>query len=132
MREYCSTIEAAKYCRVTRFTIINWIEKGLIQAQKTAGGHRRILFCDLVKFMHEYKMDVADINLHYPATAFKWCWEYNRENGKEHECRECIVFKTGTKRCFSLREETNHKKIFCKKECADCSYYKNFRDESVS
>lgn len=185
MKEYFSTIEAAKYCKVTRFTIINWIIKGILSAQKTAGGHHRILFSDLTRFMREYKMDLSSLNLHSPETGFKWCWEYHQkdgyqnhkclgclvyltharkcfelrdkmsgkrifcnseckncsyykdyssnfqwcwefhqENGCDHECRECIVYVTGTRRCFTLRKETDHKKIFCKKDCMDCLYYK--------
>ncbi|MBW7989853.1 MAG: helix-turn-helix domain-containing protein [Planctomycetes bacterium] len=37
-----TTTELAKLCGVSRFTIINWINRGKIRTNKTVGGHSRI------------------------------------------------------------------------------------------
>jgi excisionase family DNA binding protein len=49
-KEIFSTHDAARICRVTPMTVIRWIKEGKIPAFKTAGGHRRILYADLVRF----------------------------------------------------------------------------------
>jgi excisionase family DNA binding protein len=49
-KDIFSTHDAAKICRVTPMTVIRWIKEGKIPAFKTAGGHRRILRSDLVRF----------------------------------------------------------------------------------
>lgn len=40
---YCTTREAAEILGVSLRTIQQWVEKGLLQAWKTDGGHRRVL-----------------------------------------------------------------------------------------
>lgn len=80
------------------------------------GGHKRI-FCKLNCNHCKYHKDYHDY--------FQWCWEFHQETGtSDHKCNECIVFLSGIKKCFILREETEHKKIFCKSDCNDCDYYK--------
>jgi excisionase family DNA binding protein len=49
-KEIFSTHDAARICRVTPMTVIRWIKEGKIPAFKTAGGHRRILRADLIRF----------------------------------------------------------------------------------
>jgi len=51
-----TTFQAAEYCRVSPFTIRNWIESGALPAYKTPGGHRRILKQDLEEFMKKHGM----------------------------------------------------------------------------
>ena len=40
--EFCSTKEAATMLGVSHRTVQLWVESGVLQAWKTAGGHRRI------------------------------------------------------------------------------------------
>src|SRR5215813_9542473 len=49
-KDIFSTHDAARICRVTPMTVIRWIKEGKIPAFKTAGGHRRILRADLIRF----------------------------------------------------------------------------------
>jgi excisionase family DNA binding protein len=49
-KEFFSTHDAAKICRVTPMTVIRWIKEGKIPAFTTAGGHRRIARSDLTRF----------------------------------------------------------------------------------
>lgn len=39
---YLTTSDVARLCGVSRFTVINWANKGRIKVIKTVGGHRRI------------------------------------------------------------------------------------------
>lgn len=51
--EVLTTTGAAQLCNVSRFTIRNWVESGKLSSAVTAGGHRRILKDDILKFMPE-------------------------------------------------------------------------------
>ena len=41
-------------------TVIDWIDSGKLKAYKTPGGHRRIKWADLVKFLKKYEMPIPD------------------------------------------------------------------------
>ena len=58
MKKLMSTTEAAQICGVHQTTIIRWIDAGRLDAQKTPGGHRRIVLGDLVRFMREHRMPI--------------------------------------------------------------------------
>jgi excisionase family DNA binding protein len=40
-KEYLTTTELAKFCGVSRFTILSWIDKGKISTIRTVGGKHR-------------------------------------------------------------------------------------------
>ncbi len=128
---YFSTQEAAVYCRVTRFTIINWVKQGLIKATRTAGGHRRIARNELMVFMRTNNMDIKELSesngLKSPENGFKWCWEYYQNDGyKNHKCRGCLVYLTHSKKCFDLRKRLGNERVFCNSDCEHCSYYREY------
>lgn len=50
IKEYFTTIEAAKLLGVSVRTVQLWVENGTLEAWKTAGGHRRIV----AKSVHDY------------------------------------------------------------------------------
>lgn len=52
MKESYSTSEVASFCHVTADTIRKWAEAGRITVFKTPGGHRRIRYEDLLRFLH--------------------------------------------------------------------------------
>lgn len=54
-REYFTTHQAANFLYVTPTTVIQWIKEGRINVIKTAGGHRRILKQELIKFAEALK-----------------------------------------------------------------------------
>ena len=57
-----TTFEAARLCGVFHTTVINWVNKGKLNARVTPGGHRRIPISDLLSFMKKYEMPIpADI-----------------------------------------------------------------------
>lgn len=52
-KDYYSTSEVAVLCRVHKNTIIAAINRGLLPASKTPGGHNRVSKSDLAQFMRE-------------------------------------------------------------------------------
>ena len=57
-----TTFQAAAYCKVSPFTIRNWVESGKLAAYKTPGGHRRIRKEDLDEFLAKYGMPAGDLD----------------------------------------------------------------------
>ncbi len=55
-----TTFETAKLCHVSPLSIINWVNAGRLPAFRTPGGHRRIRREDLVRFMHENGIPLAE------------------------------------------------------------------------
>lgn len=52
-QEFCSTQEAARILGVALRTVQLWVESGVLQAWKTAGGHRRIVRSSVQKLVEE-------------------------------------------------------------------------------
>lgn len=59
-RAVLSTWEAGRYCRVSPFTVRNWVERGILPAYTTPGGHRRIRREDLDAFLVRYRMPLPE------------------------------------------------------------------------
>ncbi len=57
--EFYSTAEAAKILGVSHRTIQLWVESGILQAWKTAGGHRRIASTSVDKVMEKRRQALA-------------------------------------------------------------------------
>lgn len=55
-----TTFETAKLCHVSPLSIINWVNAGRLPAFRTPGGHRRIRREDLVRFMRDNGIPLAD------------------------------------------------------------------------
>jgi len=50
---YHTTHQVAQLLGVSLPTVVNWVEKGLLDAHRTPGGHRRICASSLVRFARE-------------------------------------------------------------------------------
>lgn len=57
--EVCSTKEAASLLGVSHRTVQLWVEGGVLQAWKTAGGHRRILLTSVHRLVAQRNQAVA-------------------------------------------------------------------------
>lgn len=64
-KKFCTTKEAADILGVSVGTVQQWVESGLLQAWKTAGGHRRVT------------RESVDNLLHKPATQTKSAFKAN-------------------------------------------------------
>jgi excisionase family DNA binding protein len=51
-RAFCTTREAAKLLGVSIGTVQQWVESGVLEAWKTAGGHRRVMRDSLERLLH--------------------------------------------------------------------------------
>lgn len=63
-----TTGEVADFLHIHQTTVIDWVDKGLLQSYKTPGGHRRIQRESLFKFLEEHNMPVPHILLK-PSTT---------------------------------------------------------------
>jgi excisionase family DNA binding protein len=61
-KSFCTTREAATLLGVSVGTVQLWVESGLLQAWKTAGGHRRVLRDSVEKLLHK-KPEVAHVEV---------------------------------------------------------------------
>jgi excisionase family DNA binding protein len=52
-KSFCTTREAARALGVSVGTVQLWVESGLLQAWKTAGGHRRVLRDSVDRLLHK-------------------------------------------------------------------------------
>ncbi len=119
--ELISTTQAAELCRVTRFTIRNWILEKKLNASQTAGGHHRILRADLLKFMKDAGIEPSKTSS--KSKAFLHCWEYHRLTRLDGEkCNQCLVFKERANRCFLTVRQFGPEKVSRCNNCAECDY----------
>lgn len=63
MAKTLSTFAIAKMLYVDPGSVANWIDRGMLTAHRTPGGHRRVATEDLVSFLRSHKMPVpAELN----------------------------------------------------------------------
>jgi excisionase family DNA binding protein len=132
-----TTSDIAKISHHTRETVKRWLERGEINGYRVgASGHWRVLPEDLAIFLKKN-------NIPYPAPEEKgidlksladtvnlpvFCWEFYKNRIYDHirpeqSCKDCLVYKTKSVNCYTLREEVGHKKIHCNYSCKDCAYF---------
>ena len=58
MAKNLSTFAIAQMLHVDPGSVANWIDRGLLRAHRTPGGHRRVETEDLIKFLREHKMPI--------------------------------------------------------------------------
>ncbi len=57
-REYLSTAQVSKILGVARTTVVKWIDEGQIKAFVTPGGHRKISYEELERFVKEHNLKI--------------------------------------------------------------------------
>lgn len=133
-----TTSDIARISRHSRETVKRWLEKGEIKGYRVGrSGHWRVLPKELASFLERNGIPFPDqAETGYPLQALTergafplFCWEFFRNTMSDHvrtdgRCEDCLVYKTKSLNCRALREEIDHKKIFCGHSCEKCAYYR--------
>jgi excisionase family DNA binding protein len=133
-----TTSEIANISHHSRETVKRWLEKGALKGYRVGtSGHWRVLPKDLAIFLAQNHIpfpepSVIGVDLkalsenrqHLPT----FCWEFFRNKMDDHvrskaSCQDCIVYKVKAINCHGLRQEVEHKKIYCRYSCEDCTYF---------
>ena len=123
-RNHYTTSQAAKLLSVSADTVLKWVKAGKIVSYQTPGGHNRIP----AEVVEALLPGGGDAPLpHEIARGYDHCWDfYAGESGVRNECRECVAYKSGARRCYEMRsipEEFGHLRLFCQTKCEDCEFY---------
>jgi excisionase family DNA binding protein len=139
-----TTSDIARISRHSRETVKRWLEKGEIKGYRVGpAGHWRVLPNDLASFLEQNNIPFPDpgetgYELNGPAGMNRvppFCWEFFRGSMSDHvrsngRCEDCLVYKTKSLNCRTLRKEIGHKKIFCSHSCEECRYYRFLQRET--
>lgn len=123
-----TTSEIARISHHSRETVKRWLEKGEIKGYRVgASGHWRVLQKDLDAFLKRNRIPFPDPSETGSLSPF--CWEFFKNSMHDHvrsnpSCVDCLVYKTKSLNCRTLREEIGHKKIHCGHSCDACEYYR--------
>lgn len=132
--DWLSTGQAAQYCSVKPDTILKWIKRGKVRAERTAGGHYRIQRGELEPLILTPRRPAPEDAARRRSGQPLRCWEYLGRDEIPAECRECIVYRSRSAWCFELLErarDRGHAQRFCSDSCVDCSYYQRVRGHAT-
>ncbi len=121
-KDYLTTTELAKLCGVSRFTIINWVNRGKIRTMKTTGGHCRIPVSEAVSFYESFYKETGDVK----SQSSCHCWEYPQKTNCNKECKNCLLYKSRINYCFVVVRQFGKEVIHCGGDCMSCDYFEEF------
>ena len=119
---YMTTTELARLCGVSRFTIINWTNKGKIRANRTVGRHYRIPVSEALSFLETFRNEKEGV----ASGSSGHCWEYLQKTNCEKECRNCLIYRREVDYCFEVVRQFGKGVISCKGDCLNCGYFEEF------
>lgn len=123
LRKDClTTTELAKLCGVSRFTIINWVNRGKIRTMKTVGGHCRIPVSEAIAFYETFHKEKTG----FISESLCHCWEYPQKAKCDKECKDCLLYKSRINYCFVVVREFGKEVVHCKGDCLNCDYFEEF------
>jgi len=123
LRKDClTTTELAKLCGVSRFTIINWVNRGKIRTMKTVGGHCRIPISEAISFYEAFHGEKSGVT----SESLCHCWEYPQKTSCNKECKNCLLYKSRINYCFVVVREFGKEVIHCEGDCLNCDYFEEF------
>jgi len=133
-REYLTTTQAAELLSVSPDTVLKWVKAGKIKSHRTLGGHFRIP-ADELKLETSASKEPPQKPSH--PENFQYCWEYlaSFDGQIMPECRECITYRSRSRRCYELRDLPGGLgclSLMCQSSCEDCEYYQLVNGQSLN
>ncbi len=122
--KWLTTGEAAELCGVAPDTVLRWIKKGKLQAERTPGGHHRIPAAAVERLVVPREEGRPG---EHAARKPLYCWEYfSRNADPSPECQRCIVYRSRAQWCFRLVSNAVclHSKRYLRTSCEECPYYR--------
>jgi len=124
---YLTTTELARLCGVSRFTIINWTNRGKIRGCRTVGGHYRIPVSEAISFLESFHLETFHkVREGVASGLLGHCWEYLQKTNCDKECKNCLIYGREIDYCFVLVQQFGKEVIRCKGDCLNCSYFNEF------
>jgi len=125
-KEFLTTSQAARLLSVSPDTVLKWVKAGKIKSTRTLGGHFRIPLAALERLANGGG-DVSPDGALVEIPAYQYCWEYLARGGSvKRECRDCITYRSRSKRCYELRdlpEGMGCLRVYCESTCTECDYF---------
>ncbi|MFZ5980102.1 MAG: MerR family transcriptional regulator [Candidatus Zixiibacteriota bacterium] len=132
-KDYYTTTEAARLLSVSPDTVLKWVKAGKLKSYRTFGGHFRIPQ-KAIEQPRDKSTAVSEF-VEQPTTH-QFCWEYLAQGQEvQPECRECITYRSRSKRCYELRhlpEGLGCLRVYCKSDCTDCDYYHMVKEQGLN
>lgn len=126
-KEYLTTTELAKFCGVSRFTILSWIDKGKISTIRTVGGKHRIPVSEAISFLETLQNKASPKEKKVTTSgALGHCWEYLQKTNCERECKNCLIYGREIDYCFVVVRQFGKGVIRCMGDCLSCGYFEKF------
>jgi len=126
-KEYLTTTELAKFCGVSRFTILSWIDKGKISTIRTVGGKHRIPVSEAISFLETLQRKSSPKEKKVTTSgALGHCWEYLQKTNCERECKNCLIYGREIDYCFVVVRQFGKGVIRCMGDCLSCGYFEKF------
>ena len=122
-----TTGQAATKCSVSPDTVLKWIRAGLLEAQRTAGGHHRIEERDLETLLKGGRTAPDDPDEAARRRQVRYCWEFYGDGKVLDGCKGCAVYQMRAHRCYEvakLAPDAAHPKTFCVDKCENCDFYR--------
>lgn len=126
-KEYLTTTELARFCGVSRFTILSWIDKGKISTIRTVGGKHRIPISEAISFLETLQRKSSPKEKKVATSgALGHCWEYLQKTNCERECNNCLIYGREIDYCFVVVRQFGKGVIRCMGDCLSCAYFEKF------
>lgn len=130
---YLTTTQAAELLHVAPDTVLKWVRAGKIRSYKTLGGHFRIPVSAIQFAQSENPPSHKKAVTPKQLVTYQYCWEYfARDKEFNPECKECVTYRSGSKRCYELKdlpEALGCLGVFCVSSCDECDYYRLVKEQ---
>lgn len=108
-KEFYTTSDVAKILHVAVGSVINWVDDGQIDAILTPGGHRKIPYREVIRFLKDHNYDIpkdlVSKRLVYLIDDEEGIHDFFKQIFKNIEGFEVISFSSGTDALISMGKQ---------------------------